>query len=116
MRAFGHNNQLAPGKVQLVLFRGISNCENHHTAEPRKVFEALIRRATAEAVVTARLATDILHNQPELPIRARAKAELFRVPASPSCLWLTTRANLSSDDLAVIRHALTAVAGVKVSA
>ncbi|MFI6479662.1 8-amino-7-oxononanoate synthase [Nonomuraea sp. NPDC050663] len=37
----------------------------------------------------------------------------FRPPSVPdgrSCLRLTARANLSSDDLAVIRHALTAVA------
>ncbi|MFI6395597.1 aminotransferase class I/II-fold pyridoxal phosphate-dependent enzyme [Nonomuraea sp. NPDC050540] len=38
------------------------------------------------------------------------------VPTRHSCLWLTARANLSSDDLAVIRHALTAVAEVKVRA
>ncbi|GAA0920606.1 8-amino-7-oxononanoate synthase [Nonomuraea longicatena] len=43
----------------------------------------------------------------------------FRPPSVPrgrSCLRLTARANLSSDDLAVIRHALTAVAEVKVRA
>ncbi|MEV0144078.1 MULTISPECIES: aminotransferase class I/II-fold pyridoxal phosphate-dependent enzyme [unclassified Nonomuraea] len=38
------------------------------------------------------------------------------VPDGRSCLRLTARANLSSDDLAVIRHALTAVAEVKVRA
>jgi 8-amino-7-oxononanoate synthase len=38
------------------------------------------------------------------------------VPAGRSCLRLTARANLSSDDLAVIRVALTAVAEMKVKA
>ncbi len=38
------------------------------------------------------------------------------VPEGRPCLRLTARANLSSDDLAVIRHALTAVAEVKVRA
>ncbi|MCG5221072.1 8-amino-7-oxononanoate synthase [Streptosporangium sp. KLBMP 9127] len=38
------------------------------------------------------------------------------VPAGRSCLRLTARANLSSDDLAVIRVALTAVAETKVNA
>jgi 8-amino-7-oxononanoate synthase len=37
-------------------------------------------------------------------------------PAGRSCPRLTARATLSSDDLAVIRHALTAVAEVKVRA
>jgi 8-amino-7-oxononanoate synthase len=38
------------------------------------------------------------------------------VPSGRSCLRLTARANLSSDDLAVIRRALTAVAEMKVNA
>lgn len=116
------------------------------------------------SVAAALAAVDILHNQPELPGYARARARdlasmarelgletnvpagavvpvvlgppevalraaatcaehgvrvgCFRPPSVPdgrSCLRLTARANLSSDDLAVIRHALTAVAGVKVT-
>ncbi|WP_157250659.1 8-amino-7-oxononanoate synthase [Nonomuraea typhae] len=120
----------------------------------------------APACVGASLAAvDILHSQPELPVRTRARASelaavvrelgletrepagavvpvvlgapevalaaaatcaehgvrvgCFRPPSVPegrSCLRLTARANLSSDDLAVIRHALTAVAEVKVRA
>ncbi|NUW35120.1 hypothetical protein HTZ77_27355 [Nonomuraea sp. SMC257] len=64
------------------------------------------------SVAAARAAMDILLHQPELR-RCR------RPPSAPdgrSCLRLTARANLSSDDLAVIRHALTAVAEVKVRA
>ncbi|GIH96115.1 8-amino-7-oxononanoate synthase [Planobispora siamensis] len=62
---------------------------------------------------------------PEAALRAAlicaehgVRAGCFRPPSVPvgrSCLRLTARANLSSDDLAVIRAALTAVAEMKVS-
>ncbi|MEU7861858.1 hypothetical protein [Nonomuraea sp. NPDC049141] len=62
----------------------------------------------------------ILHNQPELPepacITAGKPGLTTSEPVPVSCRWLTARAILSSDDLAVIRHALTAVAEVKVRA
>lgn len=125
------------------------------------IFDTGLAPASVAAALTA---VDILHNQPELPGYARARARdlasmarelgletnvpagavvpvvlgppevalraaatcaehgvrvgCFRPPSVPdgrSCLRLTARANLSSDDLAVIRHALTAVAGVKVT-
>ncbi|MDF5756497.1 8-amino-7-oxononanoate synthase [Spongiactinospora sp. TRM90649] len=63
---------------------------------------------------------------PEAALRAAAvcaehgvRAGCFRPPSVPegrSCLRLTARANLGSDDLAVIRVALTAVAEMKVNA
>ncbi|GAA2215882.1 hypothetical protein GCM10009850_113500 [Nonomuraea monospora] len=68
------------------------------------------------SVTIARAAVDILHNQPELPGSACAHTRTRPEPAGRSCPWLTARAEVSSDDLAVIRHALTAVAEVKVRA
>ncbi|WP_327089663.1 hypothetical protein OIE66_03310 [Nonomuraea sp. NBC_01738] len=66
-----------------------------------------------DRVSRSHTAVDILLSQPELPIRA----VVHGLPlAWRTCLWLTARANLSSDDLAVIRHAFTAVAEVKVRA
>lgn len=67
-------------------------------------------------VAVALAAVDILHNQPELPGSARDRPYRLAAAAGRSCPRLTARANLSSDDLAVIRHALTAVAEVKVRA
>ncbi|GAA3176367.1 hypothetical protein GCM10010486_49960 [Nonomuraea roseoviolacea subsp. carminata] len=64
------------------------------------------------SVAAARAAMDILLHQPELRRRLLPPP----APERRSCLRLTARANLSSDDLAVIRHALTAVAEVKVRA
>ncbi|GAA2812366.1 hypothetical protein GCM10020219_100610 [Nonomuraea dietziae] len=85
--------------------------------------EVVATALTAASVAVARAAMDILHNQPELPGYARDGTSTpcgldrhARIPAHRTCLRLTARANLSSDDLAVIRHALTAVAGVKVRA
>ncbi|GAA2855082.1 hypothetical protein GCM10020220_050350 [Nonomuraea rubra] len=68
------------------------------------------------SVVIARAAVDILHNQPELPGSACAHTRTRPEPAGGSSPRLTARAKVSSDDLAVIRHALTAVAEVKVRA
>ena len=67
------------------------------------------------SVASGHVAVDILLHQAELPGLARATAGAG-VLESHSCPRLTARANLSSDDLAVIRHALTAVAEVKVRA
>ncbi|WP_245691354.1 8-amino-7-oxononanoate synthase [Sinosporangium album] len=74
----------------------------------------------AGAVVSIVLGT------PEAALRAAAvcaengvRAGCFRPPSVPvgrSCLRLTARANLSSDDLSAIRRALTAVAEMKVNA
>ncbi|GAA2362069.1 hypothetical protein GCM10010404_14840 [Nonomuraea africana] len=124
MRAFGPNNQLARrARVQQPNFWGISHCENRHTARRSRAQEVVATALTADSVAVARAAMDILHNQPELPGYARDGASTScgldrhaRIPADRTCLRLTARANLSSDDLAVIRHALTAVAGVKVRA
>ncbi|MFI7128272.1 hypothetical protein ACIBQ1_21405 [Nonomuraea sp. NPDC050153] len=77
------------------------------------------RRDTAHgpaSVVIAHAAVDILHNQPELPGSVRAGNRTRPVPVCRHSRLLTARADVSSDDLAVIRHALTAVAEVKVSA
>ena len=67
----------------------------------------------------------IVLGPPETALRAAARlrgtrsaAGCFRPPSVPvgrSCLRLTARANLSSDDLAVIKGALTAVAEMKVT-
>ncbi len=74
----------------------------------------------AASVAATRAPVYILHNQPELPelacITAGEPGLTTSEPVRVSCRWLTARANLSSDDLAVIRHALTAVAEVKVRA
>ncbi|GAA3232720.1 hypothetical protein GCM10020216_052240 [Nonomuraea helvata] len=70
----------------------------------------------SDSVVIARAAVDILHNQPELPGSVRASRRAHPVPAGRHGPRLTARAEVSSDDLAVIRHALTAVAEVKVRA
>ncbi|RSM95579.1 hypothetical protein DMB42_49425 [Nonomuraea sp. WAC 01424] len=68
------------------------------------------------SVAIAHAAVDILHNQSELPGFARTWrfARSVRICRPPR--WLTARADMSSDDLAVIRHALTAVPEVKVRA
>ncbi|MFC4112588.1 hypothetical protein [Nonomuraea zeae] len=68
------------------------------------------------SVAIARAAVDILHNQPELLGSVRARSRTRSAPVGRSSPRLTARAKVSSDDLAVIRHALTAVAEVKVSA
>jgi 8-amino-7-oxononanoate synthase len=67
----------------------------------------------AASVAVARTAVDILHHQPEQPGFAPDRRSVSAGRGGPR---LTARANVSSDDLAVIRHALTAVAEVKVSA
>ncbi|MBT2231344.1 hypothetical protein [Nonomuraea sp. NEAU-A123] len=76
--------------------------------------------SVAASVAATPAAVYILHNQPELPepacITAGEPGLTTSEPVPVSCRWLTARANLSSDDLAVIRHALTAVAEVKVRA
>ncbi|MEV4804209.1 hypothetical protein AB0K18_29750 [Nonomuraea sp. NPDC049421] len=77
------------------------------------------RRDTARAPVSvaiAHTAVDILHHQPELPGSARAHTRTRPAPVGRRGPRLTTRAEVSSDDLAVTRHALTAVAEVKVRA
>lgn len=77
------------------------------------------RRDTAyrpTSVAMARAAVDILLHQPELPGPARARTRTRLAPVGRPIPRLTTRVEVSSDDLAVIRHALTAVAEVKVSA
>ncbi len=68
------------------------------------------------SVAIAQAAVDILHHQPELPGSARARTRTRTAPVGCASPRLTTRAKVSSDDLAVIRHALTAVAEVKVRA
>jgi hypothetical protein len=68
------------------------------------------------SVTIARVAVDILHNQPELLGSVRARSRTRSAPVGRTSPRLTARAIVSSDDLAVIRHALTAVAEVKVSA
>ncbi|MEV0230242.1 hypothetical protein [Nonomuraea sp. NPDC050786] len=78
-----------------------------------------IHRDTAhlsDAVAIAHAAVDILHNQPELPGSVRASRRAHPVPAGRHGLRLTALAEVSSDDLAVTRRALTAVAEVKVRA
>ncbi|MEU4229819.1 hypothetical protein AB0F17_36445 [Nonomuraea sp. NPDC026600] len=76
--------------------------------------------SVAASVAATPAAVYILHNQPELPelacITAGEPGLTTSEPVPVSCRWLTARAILSSDDLAVIRHALTAVAEVKVRA
>jgi 8-amino-7-oxononanoate synthase len=67
----------------------------------------------------------IVLGPPEAALRAAlicaergVRAGCFRPPSVPvgrSCLRLTARANLGSDDLTVIRGALTVVAEIKVS-
>ncbi len=71
------------------------------------------RSEAGGSVSAAPTAAVILHHQPEPPRLARAAAV---GAAARACLRLTARANLSSDDLAVTTHALTAVAEVKVRA
>lgn len=78
------------------------------TSEPAGAVVPVVLGAPGTAVLAAATCA-------ELGVRVGC----FRPPSVPdgrSCLRLTARANLSSDDLAVIRHALTAVAEVKVRA
>ncbi|MBB6351755.1 aminotransferase class I/II-fold pyridoxal phosphate-dependent enzyme [Nonomuraea muscovyensis] len=87
---------------------------------------AMVRELGLETSEPAGAVVPVVLGPPETALAAAATcAELgvrvgcFRPPSAPegrSCLRLTARANLSSDDLAVIRHALTAVAEVKVRA
>ncbi|GGP00226.1 hypothetical protein GCM10012278_00300 [Nonomuraea glycinis] len=102
-------------------------------AAPRRAFAPTSVAATPTPAV-------ILHHQPELPGLAcdraseppglalpdpatraepQPRAGGCRPPSVPAGRlhpWLTARAEVSSDDLAVTRHALTAVAEVKVRA
>src|SRR5690606_22394856 len=80
-------------------------------------------RADMNPVATPPPAVDILHHQPELPVRARGRAgervcaeQGAGTPARCPRTRLTVRADLGCHDPAVIRHALTAVAEVKVRA
>lgn len=87
---------------------------------------ATVRELGLETRVPAGAVVPVVLGPPETALAAAAacaergvRVGCFRppsVPAGRSCLRLTARANLSSDDLAVIRHALTAVAEVKVRA
>ncbi|MFI9560497.1 aminotransferase class I/II-fold pyridoxal phosphate-dependent enzyme [Nonomuraea endophytica] len=87
---------------------------------------AVARESGLETGVPAGAVVPVVRGAPETALAAAAtcaehgvRVGCLRPPPVPtrhSCLWLTARANLSSDDLAVIRHALTAVAEVKVRA
>ncbi|WP_344894381.1 hypothetical protein [Nonomuraea antimicrobica] len=80
----------------------------------RRLFRDTARGPASVAIAYA--AVDILHHQPEQPGSVRAHTRAGPAPAGRTGPRLTARAEVGSDDLAVIRHAFTAVAEVKVRA
>ena len=123
-RSFIFDTGLAPASVAAALaavdiLRHQPELPGYARARAREL-AATARELGLETNVPAGAIVPVVLGAPEVALRAAATcAELgvrvgcFRPPSVPegrSCLRLTARANLSSDDLAVTRHALTAVA------
>ncbi|WP_239137962.1 8-amino-7-oxononanoate synthase [Sphaerisporangium rufum] len=121
----------APAPAPMAAALAALDIVGHHPDLPgqaRDTAIALARAVAARGLATADPAAAVVPvvlGPPEAALRAAAvfaehgvRAGCFRppsVPAGRSCLRLTARANLSSDDLAVIGRALTAVAEMKVN-
>ncbi|RCG18341.1 8-amino-7-oxononanoate synthase [Sphaerisporangium album] len=128
-RAFIFDTGLAPASVAAALaavdiVSGHPDLPGRARANARALAGAVRDRGLATAEPAAAVVPVVL-GPPEAALAAAAalaaqgvRAGCFRPPSVPpgrSCLRLTARANLSSDDLAVIGRALTAVAEMKVS-
>ncbi len=128
-RSFIFDTGLAPSAVAAAL--AALDIVGDHPDLPRQArhnASALARAAGDRGLLTtdpAAAVVPVVLGPPHVALSAAAvfaehgvRAGCFRPPSVPtgrSCLRLTARANLSSDDLAVIGHALTAVAEMKVN-
>ncbi|MEO3810889.1 8-amino-7-oxononanoate synthase [Sphaerisporangium sp. B11E5] len=128
-RTFIFDTALAPAAAAAAL--AAIDIVGGHPDLPRQARDnasALARMAEDRGLTTAVPAAAVVPvvlGPPDAALRAAAalaergvRAGCFRPPSVPSgrsCLRLTARANLSSDDLAVIGRALTAVAEMKVN-
>ncbi|MEU8378516.1 8-amino-7-oxononanoate synthase [Streptosporangium sp. NPDC048865] len=128
-RSFIFDTGLAPGSVAAAL--AAVDILHHQPELPGRVrtrareLAAMARDLGLETADPAGAVVPVVLGPPETALRAAlvcaergVRAGCFRPPSVPvgrSCLRLTARANLSSDDLAVIRGALTAVAEMKVT-
>jgi 8-amino-7-oxononanoate synthase len=128
-RPFIFDTGLAPSAVAAAL-AALDIVSDHPElpGQARDNASALARAATDRGLHTmepAAAVVPVVLGPPGFALSAAAvfaehgvRAGCFRPPSVPSgrsCLRLTARANLSSDDLAVIGHALTAVAEMKVN-
>lgn len=128
-RSFISDTGLAPGSVAAAL-AAVDILQNQPelpgcVRTRAKELASMARQLGLETNDPAGAVVPIVLGPPEAALRAAliraergVRAGCFRppsVPAGRSCLRLTARANLSSDDLAVIRGALTAVAEMKVT-
>lgn len=123
-RSFIFDTGLAPGSVAAALAAvDILHSQPELPGRVRTIAKKLASMARDLGLETndpAGAVVPIVLGPPETALRAAStcaehgvRVGCFRppsVPAGRSCLRLTARANLSSDDLAVIRGALTAVA------
>ncbi|MEV8635938.1 8-amino-7-oxononanoate synthase [Streptosporangium sp. NPDC051023] len=128
-RSFIFDTGLAPGSVAAAL--AAVDILHNQPELPRyvltraKELASMARELGLETNDPAGAVVPIVLGPPETALRAAVicaehgvRAGCFRPPSVPvgrSCLRLTARANLSSDDLAVIWGALTAVAEMKVT-
>ncbi|WP_248965737.1 8-amino-7-oxononanoate synthase [Sphaerisporangium perillae] len=128
-RAFIFDTGLAPAPVAAAL--AALDIVSDHPDLPRQARHnaSALARAAADrgfpATDPAAAVVPVVLGPPDAALSAAAvlaehgvRAGCFRPPSVPkgrSCLRLTARANLSSDDLAVIGRALTAVAEMKVN-
>ncbi|MGV9777557.1 8-amino-7-oxononanoate synthase [Streptosporangium sp. NPDC003464] len=128
-RSFIFDTGLAPGSVAAALAAvdilqnqpELPGCVRTRARE----LASMARELGLETNDPAGAVVPIVLGPPESALRAAlicaergVRAGCFRPPSVPvgrSCLRLTARANLSSEDLAVIRGALTAVAEMKVT-
>ncbi|WP_433244702.1 8-amino-7-oxononanoate synthase [Streptosporangium sp. CA-135522] len=128
-RSFIFDTGLAPGSVAAAL-AAVDILQNQpelpgYVRTRAKELASMARELGLETNDPAGAVVPIVLGPPETALRAAlicaergVRAGCFRPPSVPvgrSCLRLTARANLSSDDLAVIRGALTAVAEMKVT-
>ncbi|WP_434096128.1 8-amino-7-oxononanoate synthase [Streptosporangium roseum] len=128
-RSFIFDTGLAPGSVAAAL-AAVDILQNQPelpgcVRTRAKELASMARELGLETNDPAGAVVPIVLGPPETALRAAlicaergVRAGCFRPPSVPvgrSCLRLTARANLSSDDLAVIRGALTAVAEMKVT-
>ncbi|GIH80600.1 8-amino-7-oxononanoate synthase [Planobispora longispora] len=126
-RSFIFDTGLAPGSVAAALaavdiLRTQPELPGSVRSRAREL-ASMARDLGLETGEPAGAVVPVVLGPPEAALRAAAicaehgvRAGCFRPPSVPvgrSCLRLTARANLSSDDLAVIRGALTAVAKMK---
>jgi 8-amino-7-oxononanoate synthase len=128
-RSFIFDTGLAPGSVAAAL-AAVDILHNQpelpgYVRTRARELASMARELGLETNDPAGAVVPIVLGPPEAALRAAlvcaergVRAGCFRPPSVPvgrSCLRLTARANLSSDDLAVIKGALTAVAEMKVT-